>query len=834
MSGEWGMGNGEWGMGQVCPPGFGLRQSSGAFPTRPKAAEDCRTPRRCRAFATLLSPSLSFLNLWVVLFCLASSASAQTYRDPADQPFRRAPMSVAARSVVLPLATNVHLAFDPETLRTHTAWRGPSLNLHGAPYDGAAGLFLADFTGDFLFTNPPLFPWAGGKPARNILTDFPSKPRFLGLSTRGGVRTLMYELPLDAEETVRVHESPSVQWVDGTPVVVRRFELTASYMDLEFTAHMEAGRMTTIGQNAAAMGILREKNVLLTAFRGRPLLGWKPATAQADYVVELLREKDGDAEVVQRHVTGDETHAVVHIPAHRGEISFEVLSVVCADKAEAERLLPKLVPAKVAPPELMRVSEPPAAPVGRTLLSAVTNTAPPTVTTNNGFRIEQLQTQNPKLETSPITGLDFLPNGDLVFCTARGEVFIRNEPADAPGTNILHRFARGLMEPAGLRVLSGEIFVAQKCELTRLRDTDGDGEADLFECVSQAWGFTGGARQFATGPVADKEGRLHVFLDGRGARWEVPFRGWDARLSRAGKDFEGWASGFLAPGGALAMNGGVFVTDNAGPWVPAAKLIHVQESKFQGNPATQPAPQEQFKEPKEFTPPAVWFPSRLAKQVAGVTVAPESWGAFAGQLLVADGEGALLRVQLEQVNGEWQGTTWPLLDVAAEIRRRTPSASPSAPNPPTHLGGYTRAAFAADGQLWLGGAGGLSRIRPAGPIPFTVKSVKTLAGGYELTFTEPVNPASASQPASYEIAQFNYRHTVAPGAEHDFEGTAGRSSALKVTAANVAADGLSVRLTLPGLRAGFVTSVRAAGLRSAIAQPLRNDTFFHTLNQVPK
>ena len=89
----------------------------------------------------------------------------------------------------------------------------------------------------------------------------------------------MYELPLDAEETMRVHESPSVQWVDGTPVVVRRFELGASYLDLEFTAHMEAGRMTTIGQNSAAMGILREKDVLLVAFRGRPLLGWKPATA---------------------------------------------------------------------------------------------------------------------------------------------------------------------------------------------------------------------------------------------------------------------------------------------------------------------------------------------------------------------------------------------------------------------------------------------------------------------------------------------------------------------------------------------------------------------------
>ena len=759
-------------------------------------------------------------QLWLCLLAVIStSLPAQTFRDPADQPFRRAPMSVAARSVVIPLATNIHLAFDTETLRTHTAWCGPSLNLHGAPYDGAAGRFLADFTGNFLFINPPLFPWAGGKFAKNILTDFPSKPRFLGLSTRGGVTTLMYELPLDAEETVRVHESPSVQWVDGVPVVVRRFELSASYMDLEFTAHMEAGRMTTIGQNSAAMGILREKDLLLTAFRGRPLLGWKPATAQADYLIELHREKNGESEVIPRYVTGDETHAVVHIPAHRGEISFEVLSVACADKAEAERLLPKLIPAKVAPPELVRVSEPPAAaPTNRAALFAVPTNSPSPGVRAAAFPISYLLAPIP--HPAPVTGLDFLPNGDLALCTALGEVFIVSQLASPTNAPVWRRFARGLMEPAGLRVFSGEIFVAQKCELTRLRDTDGDGAADLFECVSQGWGFNGNGRQFAVGPVADKEGRFHVFLDGRGSRWEVPFRGWDARFSRAGKDFEGWASGFRSPGGSGTFGGEVFMTDNAGPWVPAAKLIHVQESKFQGHPATQPAPQEQFKEPKEFAPPAVWFPSRLAKQVAGFSVAPESWGAFAGQLLVADGEGGLLRVSLEQVNGEWQGAAWPFvknLGVAA-----------------------SRLAFNVDGQLYVGGAGaagkglGLARISAPGAADFEVKSVKALADGFELTFTQPVEAASAAKAAGYEVSQFSYQHDVGPGAEHDFEGTMNKTSALQVSAASVSSDGLSARLTVPSLRAGFVTSVRAAGVRSAAAQPLHHDTFFYTLNQLPK
>lgn len=770
-------------------------------------------PHRFKLLAdwTFLGLCLSFLAL---------PLPAQTFRDPADQPFRRAPMSVAARSVVIPLATNVHLAFDTETLRAHTAWRGPALNLHGAPYDGAAEHSLADFTGDFLFTNPPLFPWAGGKPAKNILTDFPSKPRFLGVSTRGGVTTLMYELPLDAEETVRVNESPSVQWIESKPVVVRRFELSASYLDLEFTAHMEAGRQTGIGQTSAAMGILREKDLLLVAFRGRPLLGWKPATGQADYVIELLREKQGETEAIQRRVTGDETHAVVHIPAHRGEISFELVTAVCADKAEAERLVSKLVPAKVAPPEMMRVSEPPATPPTNAAPAwAATNAPTLTAATNDGCRIEML-TWPADAPSSLITGLDFLPNGNLACCTARGEVFIvgpLDHPTNAP---VFRRFARGLMEPAGLRVLSGEIFVAQKCELTRLRDTDGDGEADYFECISQAWGFNGGARQFAVGPVADKDGRLHVFLDARATRWELPFRGWDARFSRSGKDFEGWTSGFHSPGGAVAVNGDVFVTDNPGPWVPAGKLIRVQESKFQGHPATQPAPQEQFREPKDFEPPVVWIPARLARRVAGLALLPENWGPLAGQLLLADGEGALLRVQMEQVNGAWQGAVWPFAGkLGAE---------------------FSRIAVSGDGRMWLGGAtasrkaGALAKLSPASQGSFDIKAIKALSSGFELTFTQPVDAAFAAKPGNYEISQFTYAHQIDPAPELDHSGAAGKATTLKVVAAKAAPDGLSVQLQVAGLRAGFVTSVRAAGLLSTDGQPLRQGTLWYALNQLPK
>ena len=42
-----------------------------------------------------------------------SQTAATPFRDP-DQPFRLAPMSEAGRSIAIPLATNLHLAFDSQ------------------------------------------------------------------------------------------------------------------------------------------------------------------------------------------------------------------------------------------------------------------------------------------------------------------------------------------------------------------------------------------------------------------------------------------------------------------------------------------------------------------------------------------------------------------------------------------------------------------------------------------------------------------------------------------------------------------------------------------------
>ena len=103
------------------------------------------------------------------------SAPVTPHYDPPDQPFRMAPMPQSTRSIVVPLATNLHLAFDTALLRTHTVWSGRGLALLGPQYGLPKSPFISTNDGTVLWTMPPVFPWAVGKlpeePARELPKD---------------------------------------------------------------------------------------------------------------------------------------------------------------------------------------------------------------------------------------------------------------------------------------------------------------------------------------------------------------------------------------------------------------------------------------------------------------------------------------------------------------------------------------------------------------------------------------------------------------------------------------------------------------------------------------
>ncbi len=131
------------------------------------------------------------------------------------------------------------------------------------------------------------------------------------------------------------------------------------------------------------------------------------------------------------------------------------------------------------------------------------------------------------------------------------------------------------------------MYVTQRCDVSRIKDSDKDGKADVFEVVNDDWGISGDYHEYAFGSRFDKEGNLWVVLCLTGSfTSESKFRGWCLRITPDGKMIP-TCSGIRSPGG-IAMNadGDMFYTDNQGPWNGTCGLKHLLPGGFMGHPAS--------------------------------------------------------------------------------------------------------------------------------------------------------------------------------------------------------------------------------------------------------
>src|SRR5437867_9531718 len=98
----------------------------------------------------------------------------------------------------------------------------------------------------------------------------------------------------------------------------------------------------------------------------------------------------------------------------------------------------------------------------------------------------------PKDVVLEVGGLAFRPDGKLLACTRRGEVWlIENPDSQDPQKCKFKLFATGLHEALGLYVEGKDVYCVQRPELTKLVDTDGDDVADEYITVCDKWGISG-------------------------------------------------------------------------------------------------------------------------------------------------------------------------------------------------------------------------------------------------------------------------------------------------------------------------------------------------------
>ncbi len=465
----------------------------------------------------------------------------------------------------------------------------------------------------------------------------------------------------------------------------------------------------------------------------------------------------------------------------------------------------------------------------------------------------------PKGLDTQVGGLDFMPDGRLVACFHRGEVYTYE-----PESREWKLFADGLQEPLGIRAINDrEVVVMQRPELTRIIDSDGDGEADQYQTISDGFGMTGNYHEFAFGPAKDSKGNFYVGLNlasnGASIRPEVrgefrhyglnregfksknykgpagrmyaatPYRGWVLKVSPDGK-MTPFAPGFRSPNGlGFDLQDRLFVTDNQGDWLGTSKLFHVQQGRFYGHPASLTWSDDWKKglnplkvNPKEFdgqrTRAAVLFPQGFMAN-SPTQPLPDStggkFGPFAGQLLVGEmNRSRIVRVMLDKVAGELQGACVPFYDNAGLTR------------------GSHRFVFGKDGSLWVGqthlswvGGEGVQRIRWNGKTPMDVQSMKLIPGGFQITFTKRLAKFT-HVPKQFHFTRYYYSYRQGYGSPQH-----GKES-IKVAGSKRLGDEKTMMVYLDKMNPGFVYQLDLKGVEAEDGSAVVNPLICYTLNRL--
>jgi len=443
-----------------------------------------------------------------------------------------------------------------------------------------------------------------------------------------------------------------------------------------------------------------------------------------------------------------------------------------------------------------------------------------------------------------VGGLALTDADQLGVSTRRGEVWVIDKPYGSNPT--YSKYASGLHEALGLAYKDKSFYLAQRGELTRLEDRDNDGAADLYKTI-YSWPLSGNYHDYSYGPKFMANGDMLVTLNlgwtGYGNSL-VKWRGWLLKITPEG-EMTPIATGLRSPAGfGINDDGAIFYTENQGDWVGSGRMTHLESGDFAGNPSglrwtddpkspLKLKPEdiekksglslyEYAKKIPNLKAPAIWFPHTiLGISTSDILIDDNDgkFGPFNGQMFVGDqGHSKIMRVAMEKINGVYQGASFPFVEGFSSGVLRMIWGSDA-----NMFVGMTSRGWSSTGKEEFG----LQRLIWTGKTPFEMKTIKAQDDGFLVEFTKPVNKQQASQTSSYQLASFTYHY-------HDTYGSpvVDQQKGM-IHAAKVSDDGLSVKLTIHGMRMGFIHQLKIDGVKATTGEPLLHNTGYYTLNEVP-
>jgi azurin len=389
---------------------------------------------------------------------------------------------------------------------------------------------------------------------------------------------------------------------------------------------------------------------------------------------------------------------------------------------------------------------------------------------------------NPFKTPMRIGGVGALSNGRIAVCTLMGDVWIVNGVDDTLERLVWKRFASGLNQPLGLVVRKDQIHVIGRDQLTRLHDTNRDGEADFYECLTNEFPTARG-NSFALTLHHDDKGRFYWFT--RSSQFGMTRYTPGSKPEAIATGLRGCNGTGVSPDGSI-----VFAMPQEGSWQPASGIFEVGDGSYHGFFGPKP----EFGE-HGYRMPLCFLPRGIDNSSGDVIFAPndERFGPLAGKMIGTSFGYCEHYLVLREVmeNGQVQGGVVPL--------------------PGEFLSGAHRGSFSSkDGHLYIVGTdgwqsyaqenGSLERIRWTGGKLALPESVETRKNGLILRFNEPIDPSSLNPKKAF-AAQWNYLHSEAYGSpEYSVRnpGLTGHDP-VKIRSLHALKDGKSVFVEIPQL-----------------------------------
>ncbi len=642
------------------------------------------------------------------------------------------------------------IAYDLHSMDGAGLWSGGYLNLLGTHHYRERGEGVPEPDGDSI-EGLQAWRWAHGGtfdyPTQELLPRGPM-PRgwfdYHGHYLHGDRVVLAYRI--DGRE---VHEMPSK--APGYGAIEHRFhvasgrELKLCVAELAGGADRASGNLAP-GANAFKLG--EAGPVAVVARRDGGAIGRFVAAGLevegGGSVAQLAADEGGRIILTLRAADGPREVRLVRI-AGEGEAEALAFSTYFASLPEARSPLQYIAGGALRWP-----------------VELVTSVRRGEEATAGGYVLDTVELppkENPWNVWFRTTALAFFPDGRMVVSTHGGDIWVVSGVAsDAPRWK---RFAAGLYEPFGLQVVDGLIYVTCKDRITRLRDLNGDGEADFYESFSADTDVSTFFHAYNFDLQVDGEGNFYYAKAGQYTDYALP--GAVIKVSPDGTRREVYCTGFRTPNGMGMMpDGRPTVSDNQGNWMPASKVSLCEPGGFYGYAQTHARPGKWAPDggridpgdvvpPKTFDQPIIWMPQDYDNSSGGqVWVDDPRWGPLSGKLLhTSFGKGWLYYTMVQEVDGIPQAAIVRLrLDASTGIHRARVNPADGQVYA-TGLNGWN-----GNGRKGLG-QGGIHRFRYTGGGK-ALTDARVERDGLRLEFDFEL-AAGAASGAELGIEQWNYR-----------------------------------------------------------------------------